>query len=327
MPRVALQLSGHLRGLCETSAHFDTLASLVGGCRATGATCDLFVHTWDELYPQTPTWHTWYPTDVPNAGVRSARCVQQLKAALQPAAVVVERQVLMRPANETWIVFSGRHRETHVSLAGLRSAISAVAAAAQLRATYVQSGKADPYDVAVRLRPDIYHRRNFRRNRRDDYRGVPVNQICTVPGAAWPAIISASVSNQPCAACVRGCDDETTPGNKSGDMCFWSSPPAAMDRLVRAWDELADEYLDANLCWQRWRTRRPERVAARGGRRAISGSPSHGTRPPCLHPETQWESSSAELVLSAAAAREGLQRSTLGAAAAGSFVPRSAKCT
>ena len=262
-------------------------------------------------------------------------------------------------------------RETHVSLFGLRSAVRAVAAAAELRRGHERAGRTPPYDVAVRLRPDLYRRRNFRRNTRGSYRGIPVNQVCSVPSSAWPAIVGAAAASRPLAgrSCVRGassatcvvrgCDDETLPGNKSGDMCFWSAPPTAIDRLVTAWDALADEYLEANLCWQQWRQRQLQLVPARGAQQLVQAvealhEPLHRSRgggrtsrsgahslpvfraderssapAPCAHPETQWEGSAAELVLSSAARREGLGRAPLhdGGASAAHFVPRPADCT
>ena len=370
-PSVALQLSGHLRGLCESDAHFQPLSSLVAGCRAVAARCDLFVHTWDELYPRTPSWHTWYPSDVPGGGgTSSQRCLEKVRTALRPAAVSVERQAPNRDlGNATWIVVAGRHRETHVSLAGLRSAVHGVAAAAELRRAHERAARAPPYDVAVRVRPDLYHRRNFRRNTRGSYRGVPVNQICSVPAAAWPTIVSAAkrrapsaaaassaaeVSPAPQLAAVHGCDDDTRPGNKSGDMCFWSAPPSALDTLVAAWDVLADEYLRANLCWQRWREQqvasplpshgharqrqRQQLQQSHGGRargavpvfRSGGGAEPSAAPPPCEHPETQWEGSAAELILTAAARREGLARAPLHGeerSESDGRVPRQAECT
>ena len=250
-------------------------------------------------------------------------------------------------------------------------AVRAVAAAAELRRGHERAGRTPPYDVAVRLRPDLYRRRNFRRNTRGSYRGIPVNQVCSVPSSAWPAIVGAAAASRPFAgrSCVRGassatcvvrgCDDETLPGNKSGDMCFWSAPPTAIDRLVTAWDALADEYLEANLCWQQWRQRQLQLVPARGPQQLVQAvealhEPLHRSRgggrtsrsgahslpvfraderssapAPCAHPETQWEGSAAELVLSSAARREGLGRAPLhdGGASAAHFVPRPADCT
>ena len=340
---MALQLSGHLRGLCDSATNFEPLSQVVAACRLR-AQCDLFVHTWDELHARTPAWHTWYPTDVPNGGVSSDDCIRQLKQKLKPVSVAVEQQVARRPINDTWIVYSGRHRETHVSLAGLESAFYATAAVSKLRMAYENAERVPPYDVAVRLRPDIYHRRNFRRSRRSDYRGVPMNQICTVPEGAWPAIVRAANSGR-CTACVHGCDDETVPGNKSGDMCFWSSPPRALDRLVKAWVDVAGEYLDANLCWQRVRQRRQllHRQATariRHGRPTSSaagvawavhheqGGVAMGGPQTCPHPETQWEGSAAELILTAAATRERLRREVLhGSEITSDFLSRTAKCT
>ena len=108
---VALQLSGHLRGLCDSSAHFDPLVRLVAACRRAAKRCDLFVHTWDELHAQTPTWHTWYPSDNPKGGASSKLCLERLRAELQPTAVAVERQTPSRTlGNATWIVVAGRHQ-------------------------------------------------------------------------------------------------------------------------------------------------------------------------------------------------------------------------
>lgn len=370
--RIALQLSGHLRGLCDGPSHLEPLASLVSECRAV-AHCDLFIHTWDELHAQTPTWHTWYPSDVPNAGASAYPCIEQVARKLRPISVHVERQRLSRPANATWTVASGRHRETHVSLAGLRSAIHAVAASSRMRIAYERAPKTELYDAAVRLRPDLYHRRNYRNNgKRGDilnYRGVPMNQICSVPKAAWPVIARAATTDASasrCPNCVRGCDDETAPGNKSGDMCFWSSPPSTLDRLVLAWDELADEYLDANLCWQEWNRRRTRHsrplsgpngwthwsqrehgmdvqattvgFAREGGKRSHKASAFRDDG--CAYPATRWDPSAAELILSAAATRERILRQPLRNSApslpstrtrdysvAPEFIARSAKCT
>lgn len=354
MARIALQMSGHLRGLCESEAHFAPLERLVVACRASAIRCDLFVHTWDELYAQTSTWHTWYPTDVPNLAARSHECVEKVRRRLSPAALAVEPQPQRSTTlgNETWIVATGRHRETHVSLAGLRSAIHGVAAAATLREAHERAGRAPPYDVALRMRPDLYHRRNFRRSTRSNYRGVPVNQICSVPEQTWAVInrevrASRQLGRGSCThACVRGCDDETAPGNKSGDMCFWSTPTAAIDQLVAAWEGLADEYLEANLCWQRWRAQQKPMPMAigrggsgrigRGGGPALiyhqrGGGGSNAEAPPCAHPETQLEGSAAELMLAAAASHKGLLRVPLHGerrvAGGDEYVPRNAKCT
>ena len=348
---VALQLSGHLRSLCDSRAHFAPLADVVRACRAAASTCDLFVHTWDELHAQTSSWHTWYPTDNPARGESSRRCVAQIREELRPAAVRVERQSPSPLSNETWIVVAGRHRETHVSLGGLRSAIRGVAAAAAMRREFEREG-ARPrrrYDLAIRLRPDLYHRRNVRKGSRANYRGQPVNQICSVPPRAWATIAGAAAaarggSGGGCDTCVRACDDDTIPGNKSGDMCFWSSPPSALDRLVASWDRLADEYLQSNLCWQRWRAEQQQQqqqqqrnpyggamrfVRARGGATipvydAANAAPV-AAAPPCAHPETQWEGSAAELILAAAAERERIRREPL-RSAQGS-VRKSARCT
>ena len=65
--RVALQVSGHLRELCDSNAeggpdNLAPLEALVAACRERAA-CDVFVHTWSTLDASTPTWHTPRPPD------------------------------------------------------------------------------------------------------------------------------------------------------------------------------------------------------------------------------------------------------------------------
>lgn len=326
--RVALQLSGHLRDLCESPAHFAPLESTVFACRNAVARCDLFVHTWDTLHAQTSSWHTWHPTDIPSATMSSSTCVAKLKSRLQPVKVEVDHQLPGASANETWVVAAGKRRETHVSLAGIRSAIYGVSRVAAMRREYELARKDPPYDVAIRLRPDIYHRRNPYRGNFSAPRGELINQVCAVSSRpddrAWETIAAASAT-APCGSCVRGCGcgleyDGAMPTGLFHDMCFWSSPPDALDRLVAAWEALADGYLQANVCWQRWRRQRVQMAVAVRGRRPsqLASAPNDSTMmPSCRHPETQEERKGAELILAAAARNQSVRHLPLyGTAAA-----------
>ena len=216
--RIALQSSGHLRELCSSNATFKPLQSMVQRCRASSAVCDLFLHTWDTLSPATSTWHTWWPAST--SSISSAECVEMVKARLGPVAVAVERQPNAPAAwtNLTWKValdrnhLKGADRDTHVSVHGIRSVIRGVARAAGLRQAH-ERASAVSYDVSIRIRPDLYHRKNAK-DREEPIR-LKLNQVCGVPSAAWPLIAAA----QRCATCVKGCDDQMVPGmSRSTDM-------------------------------------------------------------------------------------------------------------
>ena len=216
--RVALQSSGHFRDLCSSNATFKPLQSLVQRCRSIAAVCDLFLHTWDTLSPWTSTWHTWWPD--PMSSMSSAKCVQMVQARLGPVAVAVDRQTSAPNGwgNLTWRYAvdrnnpKGADRDTHVSLYGIRSVIRGAARAAGLRQAHERTSGV-PYDVSIRIRPDLYQR-EIAKDRAEPIR-LKLNQVCAVPAAAWPLIASA----QRCATCVKGCDDQMVPGrSRSTDM-------------------------------------------------------------------------------------------------------------
>ena len=251
--RVALQVSGHLRELCESNAtagldNFAPLEALVASCRE-HADCDVFVHTWSTLDASTPTWHTPRPPD-PRP---SAPCAARL-ARLRPAAVAVDEQPRSALANRTWWR-GGRWGDSLVSVAGVLAAVRATRLAAQLRADFegaAEGATAAPYDVAVRLRPDIYPR---------DRGNMRTVRVKAVDNASWAVPVRAArrADRMPV---VRGCDSECRPGIKSCDMCFWAAPPSTLDKLLARWDDIAEAGVRNNLCWQDWRARNPDKAEA-----------------------------------------------------------------
>ena len=257
--RIALQCSGHLRQLCSNSGlrEFEALERLVTTCRGAADTCDLFVHTWDTLSAQTSAWQLWQP---PTTHEPSASCVELLKRRLRPAAVVVERQQDEGYGNLTWIVrresdlrsrwprLQVRRFDSHMSLNGIRSGIRALARVVAMRQAHEQHTGV-PYDVAIRIRPDLYPRRQAVPcpGIPIEQKQCPINQICGVPLLAWPVIANSQKDD----AVVRGCDDQMVPGVvRSADMCYWSSPPTALDRLLFTLDAIADSWLRLNVCTQ-----------------------------------------------------------------------------
>lgn len=274
---IALQLSGHLRQVCNSVDHLRPLATLVRQCRLVAARCDVLIHTWDTLEPTTSTWHTARPLKASSA----LPCAQRLREELRATAVTVapqERSTLPE-ANRTWALVTPHghvQKITTLSMAGVRASITGVAAAKALR--YSTERKVRGYDVAVKLRPDLY-------SRRGPQYGRPNAQICSVPTAAWGVMVAHAkavkarrmiameqaegtvqaqvrstsiLKGEPAdEATVYSCDDDAAPGDKGADMCLWSSPPTALDDLIKSWDALAPAYLEANACWQDWRRTAP----------------------------------------------------------------------
>ena len=236
--RIALQCSGHLRQLCSTSTQFDPLERLVTECRGVADVCDLFVHTWDTLSAQTGTWHLWQPQAKHES---SESCVQMLTRRLRPAAVSIEPQIDYGFGNTTWLGRrGGAPLDTHVSLNGIRSGIRGIARAAAMRQAHEQKAGI-AYDIAIRIRPDLYRRTqggiawaSMRPGRApcpgrptENTSWCPINQICSVPSGAWPVIVASQRDEA-----IKGCDDQMVPGVvRASDMCYWSAPPAVLDQL------------------------------------------------------------------------------------------------
>lgn len=254
MVEVALQISGHLRDVCD-GHRLEPLRSLVQACRGAATRCDVFLHIWDSLEPTTSTWHKIKPA----AAKSSFACVEKLHTALDIAAVEVVAQQPARMAhhNRTWAYITpwgDVQKVTSISMAGVRASILGVAAAVALRRTYeatVSSGRT--YQLVVRLRPDLYprHGRQY---------GAPNGQVCSTPAEAWKVMVAAAAAGEAAdgavGAAVHGCDDDAVPGDKGSDMCLWGVP-RAMDALFTSWVTTAARHIDANVCWQDWRRTRP----------------------------------------------------------------------
>lgn len=133
-----------------------------------------------------------------------------------------------------------------VPLAGIRSAVYSASAVGALKQRHCAVYGCGPYDVAVRLRPDLY-----------TVRGKEWTSLSLPHTRAWPLIAQAArlgfgPGGQMVNATIFACGAARLPGDKSADTCFWGGD-AVMGRVLRMWDALVTPWLDNNLCWQRWR--------------------------------------------------------------------------
>jgi hypothetical protein len=252
--RVALQLSGHLRDLCCGYSHAANgtgttplvkLVSQVNSCRR-HAICDVYLHTWDRLFPGTSTWHNndrafckehmcQEPTAAEGRFESSQLCVSELSRALEPRAITVDRQPLdpgqvwSDVGNATWCLI---HKSKPgcstrgVSLAGSKAMIHGIAAAAQMR----QSHARHPYDLAVRLRVDVHRY------------GVTLLQGC-----AWPLMLDTVANGKASDTGVYSCGMQP-PGGKNSDTCLWGAP-RNMDLLIQTWNATARDEMMRNMCF------------------------------------------------------------------------------
>ena len=262
----ALQLSGHLRDTCHSmQSHgaanlaLQKLNKTVSGCRSSFVLCDVFIHTWSLLHPGTPTWHSHVPSFCDKIGCRdpddaishsmsSSSCLQTISDLLLPTAVIVEEQptnpahVVPALGNHTWAQM-GRNLSHTVSLAGVRAAIHGVAAAAALRQQH-ELFRDRPYDMVIRLRPDLHR-----------YGVHSLQPDC------WDQLLKGVRNGR---RAVYACGTAEL-GNKNTDSCFWGAA-TAMDALTAAWDGIATREMQRNICL---------------GRYEVSRSINHHTRAHC----------------------------------------------
>ena len=303
-PRIALQISGYLAGVCETEGgtaagtKLAALAAVVDDCRR-AAKCDVYLHTWDRVHlikrqaagkkerhisATDVRWRFWptlaglaaatvattptpasTPSWVPDGGP-SNPCVERVAAVLRPLAVMVQNQpsnssLLVpelgdthwyRPARPGRAVTSdGRDLETsQFSHAGTRSMIHGVALAAGMRRAQELFLEA-PYDLAVRLRPDVY--------RHGAHRAVWRPRRCM-----WPLMLGAAQLK----GSVFGCGT-MRPGKKNSDLCLWARP-AELDRMIEAWEAFSTAEMRRNSCYAELRHNASEQRRRCGLRAAPS---------------------------------------------------------
>jgi hypothetical protein len=186
-------------------------------------------------------------------GTSSFACLAEIQRKLRPEAVSVESQppdVVPRYANATWW-----RREADVPvlpLSGLRSSVYAAAAVSALKRRHCAVFGCGPYDLVVRLRPDLY----LLKGKEWQHESLPHTR-------AWPVILDsarrgAMLGGGALNDTVFACGSGRLPGDKSTDACFWSGD-GTMERVIHMWNAIAPAWLDNNFCWYRWRVLRSPR--------------------------------------------------------------------
>ena len=242
--RVALQVSGHLRSMCANESHFEAFASMVDDCRRV-LDCDVFLHTWSTTEATTSTWHDRDPP----AATPSTPCVARLDARLGFAASAVEDQRVAegqwrRLAKRGWLDPKApvRFADTGQSYQGLRGLTHAAVAADALRA------RSDmPYDVAARLRPDVWQRDG------DRYSGVV--DIDHLTRADFAALAAAAGARRSGRGVLHGCGRDV-PGKRNRDNCFWAQP-ATLTAALASWNATMAAFIAAQRCVVGWAHSRP----------------------------------------------------------------------
>ena len=239
--RVAIQLSGHLRDVCQ-SDHFGFLLRAINGCNER-AMCDVFLFTFNTLHPHLVE--------------SSQQCVEKMHREINLSDIRVEANIVpphgsIRAAEgrvalsngDAWFRSTEANHLLHpLPSYGIRSYIYAAASASTMRRSSNQV-----YDVAVRMRPDIYPQN-------DKYGSKEWLHIGSVP--TWDVLVELVRHNSSLLAdtifsCTRlyvllGETSVRVPGSKSNDNCFWSSDQT-LDRAIRKWDTISVPFLVTNAC-------------------------------------------------------------------------------
>ena len=256
-PRVALEVSGHLREACARADGRPALAKAVAECRRF-AHCDIFLHTWSTLNAATAVWHHNHF----GADDSSSTCVAQLQddATLRPTALAVSEQapngcriggVEVHEGwrwNEVAVAKAPRWGRSGAvtALSGLRCAVLAVERATELRRAHERRTGVE-YAAVVRMRPDLFRRTHNKS-------GLIAVEAPRAPFFAAMARAEGEDGAAGASAAekldhrVYGCDSRL-PGNAKGDQCF-GGQRASMDRVLNSWAAIIDEALAANVCHQ-----------------------------------------------------------------------------
>ena len=132
-------------------------AQAVVGCRQLG-TCDLFITTWEYLFPVAPIaaadreeHDTPIHKNTSLTATSSLSCLAEIQRRLHPQAVSIESQppdVVPHLGNATW--WRREADKPFLPLGGLRSYVYAAEAVSALKRRHCAVFQCGPYDAAVR---------------------------------------------------------------------------------------------------------------------------------------------------------------------------------
>lgn len=277
--RVALLVAGHLRELCSSESNFAvskwSLGATVAACRRV-AKCDLFVFSWAHLDQRTPTWHgDFQGGGENNASACAERVRNELSATIvelapQPKDGCSVQRLGTSALSTRWavpVMGGARQHDSNAAIGALtpsygavRCQVNAVQRVNALRLRH-EAATGRRYDAAVRLRPDLYDPMGDERRARCHklWAAKQLNRT-TAPCewrpfrsrpdmGVWRLMAGHGSTLQPNATVLYSCEIYAEPGEKNGDQCYFSVPPAALDALVEAWDaHIADRAILTNAC-------------------------------------------------------------------------------
>jgi hypothetical protein len=230
LPSIAVLLSGHFRDTLESAGTTAPLQRFLAQCDRSSSHYALFVHTWNRTEPVTTTYY--------KAARRAAASVDvtRLVQLLQPAGLRIEHQTIASSAmHEKWAL-SG------MTVAGIKAAIYSMRVAARMADEHVARHGFAPFDVYVRVRPDMYRLRQ---------------------GGSLPRCVVSCCFN----ATVDGAlyTAEATPGGVrergdvgGGDNFVWARPHV-WSQVLYHWDTRFAAISEAT--WQ-WNKHNPEAMVA-----------------------------------------------------------------
>jgi hypothetical protein len=141
MPRIAVQLFGHLRT-------FNECAPALRKHLLDKYEADVFIHTWDKTDHEDLTWHGLNSSS--NSSVVDDQVKNEIYSVYNPKSILIEKQNLFEESG-----FFGTSDKIKISLQGMKYMLYSQYMANRLRLEYEAEQKVE-YDYVVVTRPDIF---------------------------------------------------------------------------------------------------------------------------------------------------------------------------
>jgi len=142
MKRLAFLLFGHMRSYEITNTSFRRVLGLLNKTYD----CDVFIHTWNYMEPETPTWHDG-PSKLKNKPIST----DEIVSIYNPKTMLIEKQKIKNP-NHTVLI--------NQCYEGLKYSTYSRYKANELKKQH-EKDTGLKYDVAIMSRPDVIYYTNF----------------------------------------------------------------------------------------------------------------------------------------------------------------------
>ena len=158
MKKIAFLLHGHMRSFEFTHQSFNAVLNDL----KTKYECDVFIHTWNELEPRTPTWHEGY-LKVQSIDVDEDRIL----SIYDPVRCLVEKQDIKNPDRT---IFHNQCEEGVLYAQYSRYKVN------ELKKQYEKLHDFR-YDIVIVSRPDIIYYQNFLHEELQNHEFLWVSQV------------------------------------------------------------------------------------------------------------------------------------------------------